>query len=72
MIRLTLLGGIELADPANHRASALLAQRKRVALLAYLALAGPGAFRSRDSALALFWPEFDQRRARSADPALAL
>ncbi|HEY9426249.1 MAG TPA: BTAD domain-containing putative transcriptional regulator, partial [Gemmatimonadaceae bacterium] len=45
---------------------ALLGQRKRVALLVYLALAGPGALRSRDAALALFWPEFDQRRARSA------
>lgn len=66
MIRLALLGGIELANPADPRTSALLGQRKRVALLAYLALAGPGALRSRDAALALFWPEFDQRRARGA------
>jgi serine/threonine-protein kinase len=66
MIRLALFGGIELVDPANPRASALLGQRKRMALLVYLALAGPGALRSRDAALALFWPEFDQKRARSA------
>ena len=66
MIRLALFGGIELVDPANPDASALLGQRKRLALLVYLALAGPDAFRSRDAALALFWPESDQQRARGA------
>lgn len=66
MIRLALLGGIDLLDPANPHVSAFLSQRKRVALLVYLALAGPGAPRSRDAALALFWPEVDQRRARSS------
>ncbi|HET7552531.1 MAG TPA: BTAD domain-containing putative transcriptional regulator [Gemmatimonadaceae bacterium] len=66
MIRLALFGGIELADPANPESSAILGQRKRVALLVYLTLAGPDALRSRDAVLALFWPEFDQRRARGA------
>ena len=45
MIRLALFGGIELVDPAEPGTSALLGQRKRVALLVYLALAGPGALR---------------------------
>jgi len=66
MIRLTLLGGIELVDPANPGASALVGRRKRFALLTYLAVATPGAFRSRDAALELFWPESDARRARNS------
>lgn len=65
MIRLALFGGIDLVDPANPDASAVLRQRKRVALLVYLALAGPGEFRSRDAVIALFWPEIDQQHALS-------
>ena len=66
MIRLGLFGGIELVDAAGRSVTAVLEQPKRLALLVYLALAAPRAFRSRDTALALFWPESDQRRARSA------
>jgi serine/threonine-protein kinase len=66
MIRLELLGGIEVVDPENPGASALARQPKCLALLTYLVLAGPGAFRSRDSIFALFWPESNQRRARTA------
>lgn len=66
MIRLELLGGIELIDPANPGASALVGRRKRFALLAYLALGRPGTFRSRDAVLALFWPESDAARARNS------
>ncbi len=66
MIRLELLGGIEVVDPENPRASAVARQPKCLALLVYLVLAGPGAFRSRDSIAALFWPESNQHRARTA------
>jgi serine/threonine-protein kinase len=66
MIRLELLGGVEVADPENPRASVVVRQPKCLALLVYLVLAGPGAFRSRDSIFALFWPESNQRRARTA------
>ncbi|HEY9480122.1 MAG TPA: BTAD domain-containing putative transcriptional regulator [Gemmatimonadaceae bacterium] len=66
MIRLELLGGVEVVDPENPRASVVVRQPKCLALLVYLVLAGPGAFRSRDSIFALFWPESDQRRARVA------
>lgn len=66
MIRLELLGGIELVDPANPGASALVGRRKRFALLTYLALGRPGAVRSRDAVLALFWPESDAARARNS------
>ena len=44
----------------------MLAQPKRLALLAYLASATPRGFHSRDTLLALFWPESDQERARNA------
>jgi DNA-binding SARP family transcriptional activator/tetratricopeptide (TPR) repeat protein len=40
--------------------------RKAIALLAYLALADPGALYSRDSLAALFWPEVDPPRAHGA------
>lgn len=66
MIRLGLFGGVELVDAAGRSVTAVLEQPKRLALLVYLALAAPGAFRSRDAALALFWPESDEHRARSA------
>jgi len=41
----------------------VLAQPKRVALLAYLAAATPRRLHRRDSLLALFWPELDQEHA---------
>ncbi len=66
MIRLELLGGIEVVDPENPRASAVARQPKCLALLVYLVLAGPGAFRSRDGIFPLFWPESNQHRARTA------
>src|SRR5687768_15635591 len=44
----------------------LLAQPKRLALLAYLACARPRGFHSRDTLLALFWPEADTERARNS------
>ena len=44
----------------------MLRQPKRLALLAYLAVASPRRFHRRDSLLALFWPELDQEHARAA------
>ncbi len=66
MIRLELLGGVDVVDPENPRTSTLVRQPKCLALLVYLVLAGPGAFRSRDGIFALLWPESNQRRARTA------
>ncbi|MBA2671622.1 MAG: winged helix-turn-helix domain-containing protein [Gemmatimonadetes bacterium] len=65
-IRLHVLGGADLRHPVLGRAGSVLAQPKRFALLAYLALANPGAFSRRDTLLALFWPESDTERARSS------
>ncbi len=66
MIRLTLLGGPGLVYSDGQDVQPVLSQPKRLALLAYLALAGPGKFRSRDSVLALFWPDATERRARQS------
>lgn len=44
----------------------VLGQPKRLALLSYLAAATPRAFHSRDTLLALLWPDLDQEHARAA------
>src|SRR5512142_1928410 len=44
----------------------VLAQPKRLALLAYLALAEASGFRRRDKTVALFWPEVDDEHARGS------
>jgi DNA-binding SARP family transcriptional activator/Flp pilus assembly protein TadD len=66
MIRLRTLGALDLRDAGGQECRGLLAQPKRVALLAYLALATPRGPRRRDSLLATFWPELDTERARNA------
>lgn len=66
MIRLTLLSGSGLSGSDGESIQPVLSQPKRLAVLAYLALAGPGRFRSRDSLLALFWPDATDRKARQA------
>lgn len=66
MISLQLLGGIELRTADGESARAVLAQPKRLALLAYLALARPRGHHRRDRLVAIFWPELDQERARAA------
>ena len=66
MIRLSLLGAIDLRDSEGKKLVGILAQPKRLALLAYLAAAHPTGFQSRDTLLNLLWPEFDQEHARAA------
>ncbi|MBX9929791.1 MAG: hypothetical protein K2X99_12875 [Gemmatimonadaceae bacterium] len=46
-------------------ADAFLAQRKRVALLAYLAIARPDGWVRRDTMVGVFWPELDSTGART-------
>ena len=65
MIELTLFGALRLTRDGASVGS-VLTQPKRVALLAYLALAGRESFRRRDEIVALFWPEADEARARAA------
>lgn len=66
MICLRTLGGVELTGEDGRELRAVLAQPKRFALLAYLALARPRGFRRRDELLGIFWPELDAERARRA------
>ncbi|NIP60860.1 MAG: hypothetical protein GWM92_12280, partial [Gemmatimonadetes bacterium] len=58
---------MDLRDDETGRAlRSVLAQPKRLALLAYLALARPRGAYERDTLLALFWPEASESRARNA------
>ena len=61
-----MLGGLNLLGVGGHELKSVLAQPKRVALLAYLAAATPKRLHRRDSLVALFWPELDQEHARAA------
>src|SRR3989441_9870415 len=61
-----MLGGLNLLGVGGHELKSVLAQPKRVALLAYLAAATPKRLHRRDSLLALLWPELDQEHARAA------
>ncbi len=61
-----MLGALNLLGVGGHELKSVLAQPKRVALLAYLAAATPRRLHRRDSLVALFWPELDQEHARAA------
>lgn len=65
MLCLYLLGRLELGPQADAQQAAVLAQPKRLAMLAYLAVAA-GTYQRRDTLLALFWPELDEFAARRA------
>jgi DNA-binding SARP family transcriptional activator len=64
MIHLHLLGPLELVDDAGHDVRPLLAQPKRLAVLAFLAAREAGEHVRRDTLLGLFWPDLDQEAAR--------
>ena len=66
MIRLRTLGALDLRNSDGTELRQVLAQPRRVALLAYLALARPGQPHQRDTLLAIFWPERDVESARNA------
>jgi DNA-binding SARP family transcriptional activator/tetratricopeptide (TPR) repeat protein len=66
MIEFSVMGRVRLSGGEDDQLAGLLAQPKRIMLLAYLTLARPRGFQSRDTILALFWPEVDGRHARWA------
>lgn len=66
MIRLQVLGGVEVAVVSEGHSRLVALQSKRAALLAYLALAKCSQYHRRDSLVGLFWPELSQDRARAA------
>ena len=62
MIELRVLGPTEV----TRDGVGVKLQRKPLALLTYLALAEPRGFHRRDTLLGIFWPDYDQSRARAA------
>jgi len=66
VIHFRMLGGLSLTAADGSEVRGLLAQPRRLALLAYLAAGTPRDFQRRDSLVALFWPELDQKHARAA------
>jgi serine/threonine-protein kinase len=65
-IELRAFGPSALLDADGQEVSTVLAQPKRLALLAYLLIDTPHGFHRRDRLLGLLWPELDQDRARAA------
>jgi len=65
MLRLHLLGPLEVGRTDRSERGDVLAQPKRFALLAYLAVSA-GLYQRRDTLLALLWPELDEFAARRA------
>jgi DNA-binding SARP family transcriptional activator/TolB-like protein len=66
LIRLHLLGGPRFTGERAAERRRVLAQPRRVALLAYLALRAQHGPERRDRLLGLFWPESDANHARGA------
>ena len=66
MIRFRTLGTVDLQGTLGTEVRSVLAQPRRLALFAYLALARPRGFQRRDTLLAMFWPESDEERARNS------
>jgi serine/threonine protein kinase/DNA-binding SARP family transcriptional activator len=66
MHRLSVLGKVDLRDPAGREVRRVLAQPKRLALLVYLAANTGTAACRRDRLLGLFWPELDEEHARKS------
>jgi predicted ATPase/DNA-binding SARP family transcriptional activator len=64
MIRFHTLGTLELRAADGRALLSVLAQPKRTALLAYIAVASPRGYHRRDTLLGLFWPESQSERAR--------
>ena len=65
-IEFRTFGAASVCDASGQEMAGLMAQPKRMALLAYLALARPPGYHRRDTIAALLWPELDQQHARAA------
>ena len=66
MVRLRVLGGIDLRRDDGTTVDAVLRQPKRAALLTYLAASPRAEPRRRDVIVSMFWPEADDRHARDS------
>ena len=66
VIQFRTLGALDLRAADGRELHTLLAQPKRIALLAYLCIADPRGYHRRDTLLGLFWPDSDQEHARAS------
>jgi TolB-like protein/Flp pilus assembly protein TadD len=66
MIQLHTLGVLDLRDSLGDELRTVLAQPKRLALLAYLAVVPARAHPRREIVISLFWPTLDEHHARGA------
>jgi DNA-binding SARP family transcriptional activator/Tfp pilus assembly protein PilF len=66
MVIIRTFGTLDLRRPDDSPIAGLLAQPKRMGLLVFLAAAEPNQPSSRDTILAMFWPETPAPRARRA------
>src|SRR5256712_10780879 len=66
MIRLRLLGTVDLRDSQGRELGSVLRRPKLLALLGYLTVARPRGLQRRDTLVALLWPELDHAHARNA------
>src|SRR6266705_5146192 len=66
MIRLRLLGTVDLRDSQGRELASVLRRPKLLALLGYLTVARPRGLQRRDTLVALLWPELDHAHARNA------
>jgi serine/threonine-protein kinase len=65
-IEFRTLGTLDLRAADGRELHSLLAQPKRIALLAYLCISEPRGYHRRDTLLGLLWPESDQEHARTS------
>src|SRR5215208_1379921 len=66
MIRLRMLGTVDLRDSRGRELPSVLRRPKLLALLGYLGIARPPGLHRRDTLVALLWPELDHAHARNA------
>ncbi len=64
MLHLQTLGRLDLRARSGETLAAVTSRPREMALLIYLAAAGSGAYRRRDTVLAMLWPETPEDRAR--------
>src|SRR4051812_3453325 len=66
LVQLQVLGPIQVTRDRGDTTHSLVTQPRRLAVLAYLAVARPRGLHSRDTLIALLWPESDQGAGRHA------
>ena len=64
--RLRVLGPVTVRRSSDPQSHSCLTQPRHIAALCYLALARPRGLHSRDTLIALLWPEHDQQHGRRA------